>query len=227
MWCIPGPVSAEYVCAMEDVLDVYHRPYDLLHPVVCMDEATKQLVSEIKAPLPVAPGRPMRFEHQYRREGVANLFLALEPLTGTCHLQVTERHTKLDWAHFIRDLVDRRYPNANVITLIMDNLNTHKKSALYEAFPPEEARRIADKLDIHYTPKNASWLNMAEIGFSLLTRQCLNARIPSIGELKKRAQAWLKSRRDNPPVVNWQFTTQDARIKLKRLYPVILSSTTI
>ena len=219
MWCVQGGISADYVCAMEDVLDLYHKAYDPRHPVVCMDETTKQLIAEIKEPIPVAPGQPARYEHQYKRQGVANLFLLLEPLTGDCHIQVTERHTKKDWALFIRDLVDQYFAEADTITLVMDNLSTHKKPALYEVFPPEEAKRIADKLDIHFTPKHASWLNMAEIGFNILSRQCLGRRIATSEDLTTQVNAWLKSRQDNPPVVNWQFTTQDARIKLKRLYP--------
>jgi hypothetical protein len=221
MWCLPGGVSADFVCAMEDVLEVYHRVYDPRHPVVCMDETTKQLIAEVKAPLPVAPGHPARYEHQYQRQGVANLFLALEPLTGSGHIEVTERHTKSDWALFLRALVDHYYPQADTITLVMDNLNTHTKAALYEVFPPPEAKRLADKLDLHYTPKHASWLNMAEIGFNLLSRQCLGRRIPTLTELTHQVDAWLHSRQHQPPIVNWQFTTADARIKLRRLYPAL------
>lgn len=170
--------------------------------------------------IPAAPGQPARYAYQYKRQGVASLFLLLEPLTGVCHVKVTERHTKKDWALFIRDLVDKYFPEADTITLVMDNLSTHKKAALYEVFPPQEAKRIADKLDIHFTPKHASWLNMAEIGFNILSRQCLgHRRIPTMEELTKQVNAWLRSRQDNPPVVNWQFTTSDARIKLRRLYP--------
>lgn len=222
MWCLPGGVSADFVCAMEDVLAVYHRPYDGRYPVVCMDETTKQLISEVQAPLPVAPGRPARYEHQYQRQGVANLFLCLEPLTGQCQIQVTDRHTQKDWAGFVRDLVDQYYPQAERIILVLDNLSTHRKAALYEAFPPAVAQRLADKLELHYTPKHASWLNMAEIAFSLLARQCLGRRIPTATELRRQVQAWLASRHPNPPIINWQFTTADARIKLHRLYPALL-----
>jgi len=222
MWCLPGAPSAEFVCCMEDVLEVYHRPYDPLHPTVCLDETSKQLVGEVEQPLPVAPGCPARYEHQYVRNGVANLFMLLEPLTGRCYVKVTQRHTMRDWALLIRDLVDRHYPEAETITLVMDNLSTHKKAALYGVFPPAEAKRIADKLEIHFTPKHASWLDMAEIGLNILSRQCLNQRIPSIQQLGKHVKAWMAQRRHNPPVVNWRFTTENARIKLKRLYPALL-----
>lgn len=180
---------------MEDVLDVYQRPYDARYPVVCMDETTKQLVVEVRAPLPVTPGHPVRYDHQYRRQGVANLFL--------------------------RRLIDEHFPDAERITLVMENLNTHTKASLYETFEPAEAKRLADRLDIHHTPKHASWLNMAEIGFNLLSRQCLGQRIPTVTQLIRQVNAWLEARRAIPPRVNWQFTTDDARIKLRRLYPTL------
>ena len=223
MWCLPDGPSAEFVCAMEDVLDVYQRPYDPKRPLICLDETCKQLIAETKQPLPVAPGCPAPYHHQYVRNGVANLFIMLQPLTGRCHVRVSERRTMRDWALAVRELVDVHYPEAEMITLVMDNLSTHKKAALYEVFAPEEAKRIADKLDIHYTPKHGSWLNMAEIGLSVLSRQCLDRRISTIQELGKQVKAWLKQRLQNPPVINWRFTTADARIKLKRLYPELLA----
>jgi|TARA_B100001964_G_scaffold200546_1_gene227599 transposase len=224
MYCLPGKPSAEFVCCMEDVLDVYHRPYDPRRPVLCLDETCKQLVGETRQPLPVAPGCPARFHHEYVRNGVANLFMMLEPLTGQCHVRVSERRAMRDWALTVKELVDVHYPEAEMITLVVDNLSTHKKAALYETFEPAEARRIADKLDIHHTPKYGSWLNMAEIGLSILSRQCLDRRIATIQLLGRHVKAWLQQRLENPPVINWQFTTQDARIKLKRLYPSLLAS---
>jgi len=224
MWCLPGAPSSEFVCAMEDVLDVYTRPYDPQHPTVCVDETSKQLVGEVETPLPAAPGYPARYDHHYVRNGVANLFMMLEPLTGHCQVKVTERRTKKDWALLMKDLVDRHYPHADTITLVMDNLSSHQKAALYDVFPPTEAKRIADKIDIHFTPKRGSWLNMAEIGLNVLSRQCLDRRIATIQQLGKQAKAWLKQRQTNPPIVNWQFTTDDARIKLHRLYPALLPS---
>ena len=191
MWCLPDAPSADFVCAMEDVLDVYTRPYDPKNPTVCVDEASKQLVGEVREPLPVVPGHPARFDSHYVRNGVANLFMMIEPLTGRCQVKVTEHRTKRDWAVVMKDLVDHHYPEADGITLVMDNLSTHKKSALYEVFPPQEAKRIADKIDIHFTPKHGSWLNMAEIGLSVLSRQCLDRRISTIQQLGKEVKAWL------------------------------------
>ena len=223
MWCLPDAPSGDFVCAMEDVLDVYTRPYDPKNPTVCMDEASKQLVGEVREPLPVVPGHPARFDSHYVRNGVANLFMMIEPLTGRCQVKVTEHRTKRDWAVVMKDLVDQHYPEADGITLVMDNLSTHKKSALYEVFPPQEAKRIADKIDIHFTPKHGSWLNMAEIGLSVLSRQCLDRRISTIQQLGKEVKAWLTDRNQNPTSINWRFTTKDARIKLKRLYPALLA----
>ena len=223
MWCLPDAPSGDFVCAMEDVLDVYTRPYDPKNPTVCMDEASKQLVGEVREPLPVVPGHPARFDSHYVRNGVANLFIMIEPLTGRCQVKVTEHRTKRDWAVVMKDLVDQHYPEADGITLVMDNLSTHKKSALYEVFPPQEAKRIADKIDIHFTPKHGSWLNMAEIGLSVLSRQCLDRRISTIQQLGKEVKAWLTDRNQNPTSINWRFTTKDARIKLKRLYPALLT----
>ena len=223
MYCLPGAPSAEFVCAMEDVLDLYHTAYDPMRPLVCLDETCKQLIGEVRQPLPVTPGCPERFHYEYTRNGVANVFMTLEPLTGTCQVKVSERRTMRDWAHTVKELVDVHYSEAERITLVMDNLSTHKKAALYEVFEPDEAKRIADKLDVHFTPKHGSWLNMAEIGLNVLSRQCLDRRIPTIEELRQHVEAWLVQRQTNPPVINWRFTTADARIKLKRLYPALLT----
>ncbi len=206
---------------MEDVLAVYTRPYDPRRPQVCLDEASTQLLGEVAPPLPRAPGRPAREDYEYERRGTANLFLCCEPLRGWRHVTVTERRTKVDWAHAIRDLVDARYPDAERIVLVMDNLNTHTPASLYEAFPPAEAKRLADKLEIHYTPKHGSWLNMAEIELSVLARQCLDRRIPDADTLRREVTAWADARNGAAAVVDWRFTTDDARIKLKRLYPVV------
>ncbi len=204
---------------MEDILDVYERPYDPRFPQVCMDETSKQLVGETRTPLPAQPGRPARIDYEYARHGVRNLFLFVEPLRGWRHVQVTERRTKQDWAHAIRELVDVHYPAAERIVLVLDNLNTHVGSALYETFPPAEARRLLCRLDLHYTPAHGSWLNMAEIEFSALGRQCLNRRIPDEDTLSEVVAAWESSRNRHQTTITWRFTTQDARIKLHRLYP--------
>lgn len=204
---------------MEDVLDVYTRPYDPARPVVCMDETSKQLLRDVQAPLPAAAGRSARVDDEYERGGVVNLFLCCEPLQARRWVEATEHRTKVDWAHQIRDLVDRRYPEAARIVLIMDNLNTHTPAALYEAFPPTEAKRLADKLEIHHTPKHGSWLNIAEIELSVLSRQCLDRRIPDEATLKWEVTAWQTWRDRTGGRVDWRFTTDDARIKLKRLYP--------
>jgi hypothetical protein len=206
---------------MEDVLDVYARPYDAQHPVVCMDEVSKQLVSEVREPLPAKPGHPQREDFEYRREGVCNVFMSCEPLRGWRHVQVTERRTQADWAHHIRELVDVHYPTADSIVLVLDNLNTHTPASLYEVFPPVEAKRLKDRLEIHYTPKHGSWLNVAEIELSALSRQCLNQRIPTQQDLIRQVAAWEQRRNARAGKVDWRFTTDDARIKLKRLYPVI------
>ena len=221
MWCIPAKASGEFVAPMEDVLDVYHRPYDPQQPQVCMDETSKQLVGEVAEPLPVEPGQPKRYDYEYVRNGVANLFMFFEPLTGQRFVQVTSQRTKVDWAHAVRDLVDIYYPQAARIVLVMDNLNTHTLGALYEAFPPTEAKRIAARLEIHYTPKHGSWLNMAEIELGILNRQCLDQRIPDRDILTAYVANWQKQRNQRQVRVNWRFTTADARIKLKRLYPSV------
>jgi len=207
---------------MEDVLEVYTRPYDERFPQVCLDEKSKQLVGEVREPLAVSPGRPARYDYEYEREGKANLFIVSEPLAGWRHISVTERRTKLDWAHCVKELVDVHYPEAERIVLVLDNLNTHTPAALYEAFVPAEARRIARKLEIHYTPKHGSWLNMAEIELSVLARQCLDQRIPDQETLAEEVGAWEAERNADESSIDWRFTSADARIKLKHLYPEIV-----
>jgi hypothetical protein len=204
---------------MEDVLDVYVRPYDPRFPQVCMDETSKQLTDETRSRLPAIPGQVARYDAEYERHGVRNLFLFVEPLRGWRHVQVTNRRTKQDWAHAIRDLVDIHYPAAERIVLVLDNLNTHMPGSLYEAFPPAEARRILTKLELHYTPKHGSWLNMAEIELSILGRQCLRRRLPDQGRLEAEVAAWAADRNARQGRITWRFTTADARIKLQRLYP--------
>ena len=206
---------------MEDVLDVYKRFYDPRRPQVCLDERPKQLVSEIRKPIPAAPHQLARYDYEYKRNGVANIFMMFEPLAGNRHVKITKRRTKKDWAQCIRQLVDGVYPQAEQIVLVMDNLNTHKKSSLYEAFEPAEAKRIADKLEIHHTPKHGSWLNMAEIEISVMARQCLSDRMDNIAYLRSESMAWAEERNAQEAKVDWRFTTSDARIKLKRLYPSI------
>ena len=216
---IPPNQSADFVAAMEDVLDVYQRPYDPLRPQVCLDETSKQLTKEVRVPIPAAPGRPARVDSEYERNGTTNLFMMFEPLRGWRHVEVTERRTKIDFAHVIRDLVDVHYPDAETIVLVMDNLNTHKPASLYEAFPPDEARRLIEKLEIHYTPKHGSWLDMAETELGVLSRQCLDRRLPDRDTLTRQVAAWEHARNTAESKVVWQFTTEDARIKLKTLYP--------
>lgn len=204
---------------MEDVLDVYIRPFDPIRPQICMDEVSKQLVGEIRTPITAAPGQPERYDYEYVRNGVANMFMFFEPLAGWRAVKVTERRTMIDWAEAVRDLVDMHYPAAEQIVLVMDNLNTHGIGSLYEAFPPEEAFRIAQKLEIHYTPKHGSWLNMAESELSILSRQCLHRRIPDEEQLRREVDAWQDERNQAGARMIWRFTTEDARIRLRRLYP--------
>jgi transposase len=218
---IPPQANAEFVCAMEGVLAVYTRPYDPARPVVCPDELSKRLVAETRIPLPVEPGQPERVDHEYERRGTANLFLSREPLAGHRHVTVTEQRAAVDFAEEVRDLLEVRYPRAEKVVLVMDNLNTHKPAALYQAFEPKVARSLIDRLEIHHTPKHGSWLNMAEIELSVLGRQCLDRRIPDADTLTHEVAAWEQARNANPRPVNWRFTTPDARIKLKRLYPSI------
>jgi len=218
-WCIPPEANAEFVCKMEDVLEVYQRPYDCKRPQVCLDEASKQLIGETCTPIPASPGREAREDYEYVRNGTANLFMMFEPLAGRRHVTVTDRRTKKDFANVVRELVDERYPDADQIVLVMDNLNTHSAASLYEAFEPAEARRLAEKLEIHHTPKHGSWLDMAEIELGILNRQCLDRRIDNIATLKQEIAAWEHDRNHRETKVNWRFKTADARIKLRRLYP--------
>jgi len=204
---------------MEDVLAVYTLPYDPHVPQVCMDELPVQLLKDVRAPLPARPGAGERIDYEYEREGMANVFLFCEPLRGRRWTAVTDQRTKADWAHQIKDLVDGRYPDAVRIRLVCDNLNTHTPGALYETFPPAEAKRLADKIEIHHTPKHGSWLNIAEIELSVLSRQCLDRRIPDPAKLRTEITAWEDQRNGRAHHVDWRFTTADARIKLKRLYP--------
>lgn len=204
---------------MEDVLEVYHRPHDPQRPLVCMDEASKQLIGEVRDPLPAGPGRVEKYDSEYQRLGTANIFMAVEPLAGQRTVRVTDRRTKLDWAQFIACLLDEVYASAEQVVLVMDNLNTHSIGSLYEAFPPERARALALRLEIHYTPKHGSWLNMAETELSILCRQCLDRRIDCQQKMTSEIAAWQQARNTNESKIDWQFTTADARIKLKRLYP--------
>jgi hypothetical protein len=220
-WCIPEAQSAEFVCAMEDVLAVYHRPHDPQRPLVCFDEGSKQLTKETRLPLPPRPGDLAKVDYEYERNGTSNLFVCFAPLEAWRHMKVTDRRTMRDFAHCMRDLVDIHFPDAEQIVLVMDNLNTHKVASLYEAFAPAEARRILEKLEIHHTPKHGSWLNMAEIELSVLQRQCLTARIPDQATLRNKVMAWEQRRNTHGATVHWRFTTADARIKLHRLYPTI------
>ena len=219
MWCIPPQHSAEFVYYMEDVLAVYCRPYDPQRPVVCLDETFKQLIGETREPLPPRPGAVERYDHVYVRNGVASLFLACEPLAGWRHVAVTGHRCRADWAQFVRDLLDGRYREADCLTLVMDQLNTHSAASLYEAFPPQEARRLAERLDIHHTPKHGSWLNMAEIELSALARQSLSRRLARQDTLERRVADWEAERNTAGTPIKWQFTTADARVKLRSLYP--------
>ena len=206
---------------MEDVLDVDHRPFDPRRPLVGLDEASKQLIGEVAEPVAAEPGRPERIDDEYVRNGTANLFMISEPLIGGRHVAVTERRTAVDFAEVVRWLVEEVHEEAEKVVLVMDNLNTHKLASLYEAFPPERARRIAEKLEIHYTPKHGSWLNVAEIELSVLARQCLDRRIAAVQELRRQVAAWESEWNERQVGVDWRFTTADARIKLRRLYPTV------
>ena len=221
MWCIPPEQDAEFVCAMENVLETYKRRYNPKNPVVCMDETSKQLVGETRMPQPGAPGKPARYDYEYERNGTANVFLFTEPLANWRKANVTERRTALDWAHQMKDIIDTRYADAERVTFVMDNLNTHKLASFYLAFEPEEARRLAEKIEIVYTPKHGSWLDIAEIELGILSRQCMSCRIANMPTLKRKLSAWEKSRNKSGGRVRWQFTTAKARMKLQRLYPLI------
>ncbi len=206
---------------MEDILEVYQLPYNPLRPVVCMDESSKQLIKETRVPIAIQPNKVSRFDTEYERNGTCNIFLSCEPLKGWRNVEVTDSRTKVDWAHYIKKLVNGKYVNVEKIVLVSDNLNTHNASSFYEAFPAQEARRIVKKLEFHYTPKHGSWLNIAESELSHLSRQCLDRRISDKETLSKEITAWNKERNERNSVVDWQFTTKDARIKLKKLYPII------
>ena len=221
-YCLPDAPSGEFVYHMEDVLDVYTRPYDPRRPLVCLDETSVQLVGEKRIPVPMAPGRPARYDYEYERNGVAAVFMLTEPLRGWREVVVGDHRTAIDFADVIKHLVDVHFPEVEQIALVMDQLNTHTPGSLYEAFPPAEAKRLADKLEIHHTPKHGSWLNMAETELSVLTRQCLDRRIPDRDTLVHEVNAWGHNRNVNQNDIDWRFTTADARIKLKRLYPAML-----
>jgi DDE superfamily endonuclease len=209
------------VWRMEDVLAVYTRLYDPRRPQVCLDETSRQLLGEVTLPLPVEPGRPARQDHEYERRGVCNVFLVCEPLAGWRQVTVSDRRTRIDWAHCVKDLLDVCYPDAERVVLVQDNLNTHTPASLYEAFEPAEAKRLADRLELHYTPKHGSWLNMAEIELAVLTEQCLDRRLADRATLEREVAAWQAARNAAGRGVDWRFTTEDARIKLKHLYPAI------
>jgi len=206
---------------MEDVLEVYSRPYDAQRPVICLDETCKQMVGEVAPPIPAAPGHPALLDHEYVRKGVAEIFLEVEPLAGRRHVEVGERRGRREWADFVRGMLEERYPDAKKVVLVMDNLNTHGAASLYERFPPEVARRLAERLEIHYTPKHGSWLDIAEIELSVLSRQCLNRRLDSLDALKREVEEWLRDRNNRQTKVKWHFTAADARVKLRRLYPLL------
>jgi DDE superfamily endonuclease len=218
-WCIPPKASAAFVCAMENVLTVYQRPLDSAYPVVCVDETSKQLVKETRLPLTMKPGQVERYDYEYERNGTANLFMLFAPFIGWRCVKITDRRTKQDWAQVIKDLVDVHFPEAQRITVIQDNLNTHTPEALYETFEPNQARRILDKLEFVYTPKHGSWLNMAEIEFSSLAKQCLDISMPDKPFLETQTSAWTSQRNSLGACTHWRFTTQDARVKLAKLYP--------
>lgn len=220
-WKIAPKKDAAFVCQMEQILDVYRRPYDSNNPVVCFDETNKQHIAEVMASLPTIEGHVQKYDSEYKREGTSNIFMFFEPLAGRRHVSVTNRRTAIDFADAMKALVDDFYAGIPKITVVLDNLNTHTKASLYKAFPPEEAKRIGDRLIFEYTPKRGSWLNMAELEFSVLSRQCLNRRIPTQAKLITEIRSWEKDRNDKTVVANWQFNVDDARIKLKNLYPEI------
>jgi hypothetical protein len=217
-WCIPQ-VGSEFVWRMEDLLDLYEEPYDPQFPTVCFDELPYQMTDEVRLPLPAEPGKPQRFDYEYHRRGTCNIFLHVEPKGGWRHVEVTERRTFQDFAHQMKALADVHYPDARKIRVVVDNLNTHTPAALYEAFPPEEARRILRRLEFHHTPKHGSWLNMAEIEFSVLSRQCLNRRLGDMETVRREIAAWQAPRNQAGATIKWRFTADKAREKLKRLYP--------
>ena len=218
---IPPDASAAFVAGMEDVLEVYQRPHDPEYPMVCLDETSKQLVAETRVPIAAKPGKPARQDYEYERNGTANLFMMFAPLEGWRQVKVTERHTAVDYAQVLRELSDTHFPGSAKIVLVQDNLNTHKPASLYEVFPPAEARRLVERFEWHYTPKHGSWLDMAESELGVLSTQCLDRRIPDQQVLKQEVEAWVADRNSKHAKANWQFTTADARVKLKRLYPAL------
>jgi len=218
---IPPDANAAFVAAMEDILEVYQRPYDRQRPLVCLDESSKQLIAETRVPIAAKPGQPGRHDYEYRRNGTANLFMMFAPLEGWRHVKVTDRHTAVDYAQVLKELSDTHFPGSAKIVLVQDNLNTHKPASLYEAFPPTEARRLVERFEWHYTPKHGSWLDMAESELSVLSSQCLDRRIPDQRVLKDEVEAWEADRNRKHAKANWQFTTADARVKLRRLYPAL------
>lgn len=219
-WCIPT-AGSEFVWCMEDILDLYAEPYDPRRPLVCFDEQSVQLIAETRHPLPIEPGKPQRFDYEYRRNGTRNLFAFFQPLAGWRHVKVTERRTKIDFSHCMRDLTDVFFPQADVIRVVQDNLNIHTPASLYDTFEPSEAKRILNRLEFHYTPKHASWLNMVEIELSVLSGQCLDQRIPDEVALRREINAWQEMRNAQQATVDWTFTVENARVKLKRLYPAL------
>jgi uncharacterized small protein (DUF1192 family) len=218
---IPPEANAAFVAGMEDVLEVYQRPHDPEYPVVCVDETSKQLVGETRVPVAAKPGQPARYDYEYKRNGTANLFMVFAPLEGWRHVEVTDRHTAVDYAQVLKAIADLNFPKAKKIALVQDNLNTHKPASLYEAFPAAEARRLVERFEWHYTPKHGSWLDMAESELSVLSGQCLDRRIADKQTLTEEVAAWEASRNKKHVKADWQFTTADARIKLKRLYPAL------
>ncbi len=218
---IPPKANAAFVAAMEDVLEVYTRPHDPARPLVCLDETSKQLVAETRAPLPMLPGQLARHDYEYERKGTANLFMLFAPLEGWRHVEVTDRRTAIDYAKILKDLSDTHFQRADKIVLVQDNLNTHSPASLYEAFAPDEARRLFERFEWHYTPKHGSWLDLAESELAVLSGQCLDRRIPDRATLEREVAAWLKRRNTNNAKADWRFTTADARIKLKSLYPAL------
>jgi len=218
---IPPDANAAFVAGMEDVLEVYQRPRDPAYPMVCVDETSKQLIAETRVPITAKPGRPARHDYEYERNGTANLFMMFAPLEGSRHVKVTDRHAAVDYAQVLKELSDTHFPKAEKIVLVQDNLSTHKPASLYEAFPAPEARRLVERFEWHYTPKHGSWLNMAESELGTLSSQCLDRRIPDKQTLIGEVAAWENSRNKNHTKADWQFTTADARVKLKRLYPAI------
>ena len=221
MWCIPPQQDAAFVCAMEQVLGVYTRPYDAAHPVICMDETTKQCVREVRTPLPTLPGHPARYDAEYERNGVGHLLMYYAPFDDWRRTDVATDHTASTWAEGVRRLVEEDFPQAQRITLVLDNLSTHSGASLYKSFPPAKARALLDKLELVYTPKHGSWLNMAELEFSVLARQCLDRRIADLEALREQVSAWTEQRNRTSKVVHWRFSAADARVKLHHLYPVI------